>query len=223
MTRTAAAALSLPVADNRSWLAWVGLGVAFSPILADLAGHLLIAPWPRYAMLFPILFLLAVRDDPGATSARRFGLALVGVGLAIELLAIMAGAVRFGRVGLGIAAFGLCRAFGHASPRVAALLLFAIPLPAAVMMSVSPALETALLALAAPVVMPVTPGLTIEGTTATASAGVTLVVGTFRSGLALAPLLVGLFWYASLGAMRGPVSASVRALAKSLYGTQGQE
>jgi hypothetical protein len=101
-------------------------------VAADLWRHLAENPWARYALVFPPLFVrCALRD--GSAERARGGTLLIAAGLAMELAAVFAGAVRWARPGPVLAALGMCRREGVGSERTRLLLFFAIPLPAFVM------------------------------------------------------------------------------------------
>ena len=188
MTRDAAA----HEADARTGggfapLTWVALLLAFSPTLADLAGHLAERPIFLYALVFVPLFVrCALRD---AAPPARDGWLLVLVGLAAELVALFLGAVRMGRVGLALAAAGTCRLQGLAGWRTIALLALAIPLPASVVRIASPKAQVWMLDAAAALL-----GGRREGYAAIFEAG-RLQLTPFDNGMTQAVLIAGLVWY----------------------------
>ena len=110
------------------WLLAAGLVVAFSPTWVDLGRHWVETPWARYALVFPPLAAVAARRAPAAGASS--GLGWIGVGLAVELAAAFAGAIRWARPGLALSAFGWLRRGDFAAPRAATLLFFAVPAPA---------------------------------------------------------------------------------------------
>lgn len=123
-----------------AWL-WAGLAVAFSPALAELASHWREEPWARYSAL--ALWLLprsatALRErSPG----RRDGLILVLAGLSLEVFAAAAGPAKLGRPGLVLGVLGMARALGHPPLRIAALAVFLVPVPAALVRLPAPLLR----------------------------------------------------------------------------------
>jgi hypothetical protein len=182
-------------------VAWSGaLLFAFLPVLADLTRHLALSPWARYALLFPVLFVRAARREGGRTAPGRPDAALwIVAGLLIAAVALFLGETRWGRLGLLCAAIGLCRRFGWGSWRSQALLLFAVPVPNTLLRAAQPLAEP-LSAVAGALVAPL--GADVEG----------LWLGRYGSGIALAPLLAGLGWYAAL--LRDlPLRAGVRLAA----------
>lgn len=189
-------------APRPTLLPWLALLVAFSPVIVDLAGHQLANPWARYALWFPLLLALCIGARSGPVPARRVGALLLGAGLALELFGVFAGAVRLGRPGLVLGAIGTGLCFGLARPRELLLAIFAIPVPAALMRAVSPALPEALLAVA-------TLPLDSDGG---------LGLGFADSGLPLVALLAGLSWYHSLRARLPWPRAVARAALWALLG-----
>ena len=161
---------------------------AFLPVLVDLVRHLFLSPWARYAALFPLLFARCALHERRArtdTPARRDGALWIVAGLAVAALAIFLGATRWGRFGALLAAVGLCRRFGWGSWRSQLLLLFALPVPTALLRAAQP-LAAQLQGLA---------DALIGGAGAQLSE---LALGRHGSGLPLALLLAGLGWYAAL-------------------------
>lgn len=112
-------------------LLWVGLLGAFFPVLSDLWSHFLSQPWSRVCVVFPGLIWLASQNAPGRIRPAAWGWALVAVGVLIELVATGGSVVRLGRLGLPIAALGLCVAGGWIPARVGPLFAFIVPFPAA--------------------------------------------------------------------------------------------
>jgi hypothetical protein len=162
------------------------LGFAFLPVLADLVRHLVLSPWARYAAVFPFLFArcaLRERRRGTAPAAPAADAALwIVAGLAVEVVAIFLGATRWGRFGLLLAAIGLCRRFGWGTWRTQVLLLFALPVPTALLRAAQPLgtqLQSAVQTLLGDAWDPA------------------LALGRYGSGLPLAALLAGLGWYAA--------------------------
>ena len=119
----------------------LGLVCAFWPTWIDLFEHYQAHPWTRASLVFPGLAWLAARSEPGPVHAAGWGWGLLGFGLLLELAAIAGGYLRLGRLGLGLAAFGICRGAGWTSTAVGALLLWSIPVPHALIALASPTLE----------------------------------------------------------------------------------
>jgi hypothetical protein len=167
-------------------LSCAALLFAFLPVFVDLARHLSESPWALYSVLFPLLAARCIwREPEPVRAARRDAPLWIVAGLLVLLAGHFMGAVRWGRVGAVLAAIGLCRRFGWGSWRSQALLLFAVPLPAAVLRSTAPLSQQLLSLLQSGVgwlgvdVAPVS-------------------IGRAGSGLALLPLLAGLGWYGAL-------------------------
>ena len=103
------------------WFLWLALIICFSPVLVDLARHLVAEPWALYVLLFPpLLARCAVCEGPDARSV-RMGAVLLALSLAVELVAVGGGLVRLGRLGLPLGVIGVSRAFGLLSLRTALL------------------------------------------------------------------------------------------------------
>lgn len=177
------------------------LTFAFLPVLVDLVRHLVMSPWARYAAVFPLLFVRAAlheRHQRADAPGRRDGTPWIVAGLAFEALAIFLGATRMGRFGALLAAIGLCRRFGWGSWRSVWLLLFALPVPTALVKLAQP-LSYQLQALA-------------DALVGGAGEVAALSLGRYGSGMPLAVLMMGLGWYAAL--LRGlPIRRSVTLVA----------
>jgi hypothetical protein len=204
-----------PLRRGEAFALWLGLLAAFSPVLLDLFRHMAENSWARYAALFPFLFARCALREPERPPERRDGYLWIGLGMGLELFGILAGAMRIGRVGLALAAIGLCRRFAFASWRSLVLLALAVPLPSAVLYWASPGAESALLSAASGV--PGALGLEIEisGTRALYGAQ-TLTLERFDAGGALVPLIAGLSWYHSLMLGIPTRAALARAAAMAL-------
>jgi hypothetical protein len=203
------------------WLLWAGLLFAFSPTLVDLARHMLDQPWARYAALFPFLFARAARARPAGVR-RRSGLLWVAFGMALELFGILGGIPKIGRVGLVLAAVGLCRHLGWGEWREWVLLALSVPIPSLALFATSPGAEYALASAASACLN----GLGVAGLEVSRSAvhygGQELALTHFDSGMALVPLLGGISWYGSLRRRLPTRAALVRAIGTGLLGLPGQ-
>jgi hypothetical protein len=177
-------------------LLWLALGICFSPVLTDLARHLVAEPWARYVLLFPLLLArCALRERSDAPSA-RMGAVLLVIGLVVELVAVGGGFVRLGRLGLPLAVIGMSRAFGLLPQQTALLALWWVPIPHAVVSLHSPALETAWLHLAAWPLDLIGADIGVGAALVRAGGG-ELALSDPDGGLPLAALLSGLGWYTS--------------------------
>jgi len=196
-----------------SWLPWLGLGVAVSPVLASMAETFWRAPHSRPALLAAVLLAFALaRTGAPSVPAHRDG----GVGLALGLLMVvfgLAGETEFvARLGIPVAALGLARLAGRPDARTAALLFFAVPVPATLLMLVSPALELQLGRLALLAANGLGASLELSGRTWVGTAG-RLELTPPDNGLPLVPMLAGLGWYAGLRAAGDLRTCATRALA----------
>lgn len=202
-------------------LAWALLALALAPVLADLAAHLGREPWAAYAGLFVPLFALAALRERGTPARGAGGALLLAGALALELVAVVGGPLRLGRVALPAAAIGLARALGRPSLPVAFLALWWVPVPSAVLRLASPALESTALAIAAAPWSLAGAGLAVEGTVASWD-GVALRAQAADGGLPLVVLFAGLGWYASLRAGGALRAALRRALVWAPLGLAAQ-
>ena len=196
------------------WLVWPGLALAFSPVLLDLAEHLIAHPWARSALIFPWLVTRAIRANEAGSQSRRLIWGCVVLGLLIELIAASGGMLRLGRVGLVVAAFGILCGGGWARPSVALLLVWSVPLPSALLRIASPQLETTWAGVAATLL----PGVELDATTSgpmLIAADQALRLSALDGGLGLGFGLAGLGWFVAVMA-RHPSSG--RALAYTVGG-----
>ena len=184
-----------PGAALRAGLLWLAGGIAFSPVLVDLAGHFLTAAWSRYALVFPGLLAWQLLDGSDRVRPGRDGVVWLVIGLAIEAVALVGGELRIGRLGLAAAAVGLCRFGGWGSWRSLVLIGLAVPVPAFVLFLLSPELESALLALA----IPLLPGADLALTGVTVHAGSeALMLDHGDGGIPTAILGAGIAWFLAL-------------------------
>ena len=176
-----------------------GLLFAFSPSLVELLRHMLANPWARYAGLFPFLFARSVRARPGRPPLLGSGILWIGLGMAVELLGFLSGVPRFGRLGLVLAAVGLCRRLGRGAGSSWPLLVLAIPMPSVVFQLTSPGAEVALASIAGACLDSAGLAGGIEIAKGAVHYGSQeLVLERFDSGVALVPLLAGISWYGSV-------------------------
>ena len=99
-------------------------------MLVDLARNVAAQAEDRVTLLAPLLLLLALRSDANAPAPpRRDGLVALAAGVVLEVFGVAAESWSLARLGLPVAAMGLARYAGRPPVAVAALLLFAIPLP----------------------------------------------------------------------------------------------
>ena len=96
--------------DIGSYAPWLALGVAFSPVLVNLARSVGEYPEQRVTLLAPVLLLLAIRrSGPGRPAGRWDGAVAIAVGVALEMLGIFTRSWSIARLGLPVAALGLAR------------------------------------------------------------------------------------------------------------------
>jgi hypothetical protein len=195
----------------------VGLLFAFSPTLIDLFEHCTTHPWARASLIYPWLAWIGARHERGPITPARWGWLAVAIGLLTELAGIAGNFMRLGRMGLVLAAIGLCRGSGWASARVSLLLLWALPVPHVLIAGASPTLEscwgTAAAGMARLAGLPVEmveDGLSMPGGT--------LGLHPIDGGIALAVLLAGLGWFRSLRCSQAPAPQLLQSL---LFGISG--
>jgi hypothetical protein len=192
-------------------LLWLGLLVAFSPVLVDLAQHLGEEAWARYVLVFPFLLALCVARDGSRPRGSALGYALLVPAILVELGAIGGSTMVSARPTLPLAVIGLCLAFGLARVRTALLALWLIPIPHRILRMPSPELETGLLSPLVGLLDALGAELRLEGSRVLAAAG-ELEFLDFDGGLTLVALLSGLGWYAGLRARKGLFGIVVRAI-----------
>jgi len=191
-------------------LLWSGLLAAFSPTLLDLGQHLLERPWLAYALVFPLLFARCARQESSPSASG--GLGWVAAGLALELVVIFLGGVRWARPALALAATGLCRHLGVGTWRSRLLLWLAVPLPSVLIKAVGRPLQMFWSRSAAELA-------SFFSDARVAIDGYDLVTPAGRLGLTvydgppLAVLLAGLAWYAGIRLHRPPLRAALLSAA----------
>lgn len=201
-------------------LLWLGLGVALSPSLMELARHWLAEPWSRYAALFVPLWIACARADTGPARPRPAGHLLLALGVAWAAIAVGGGMGRFGRPGIALAVVGLAAVLGRPSLARALLAAFAIPVPSAILDRV-PGVERISAALVAGgadalgLALAWRPAL--EGVELVAGGGQVLALGPENGGLPLAALLAGLGWYAAAREGASPRQAARAAVRRAAW------
>lgn len=140
------------------WLA-LFVGIGLSPALAATAQALAADPWKLPALLVALLLLPLVRREREATRGLRLGgLLWIALAVALEILLIGSGRMRWARLSLGLGGFGWLRASRLASRGSAALALFCVPPPSLLSHATSPVLEGCWRGLAAAVLPGIEPG-----------------------------------------------------------------
>jgi len=202
--------------SRESYVSWVALAAAFSPVLVDLARNLAASPEDRVTLLAPLLLVLALRASVGADAPpHRDGLLWIGAGIFLQLFGILVEAWSVARIGLPIAAVGLARFAGRPPVAFVALLLFAIPVPDTLVNLFSPALEKAIAAAASAILHAL--GTEIETTgMALAAAGRRIVLDPTDGGANLAVALAAIGWYAAASAGNGMLRCMRNAVAFGL-------
>ena len=183
-----------------SGLSWFALGVAFLPVLAELAWDL--AESRRFgSLLAPLLLVLCAWRGPSqAVAPHRDGLLLLLAAVALQFVGIASHTVFIGRLGLALAVVGMAR--WHGSPRLSvALLAFAaIPVPVTASSYLTPSLESLWAGVAAQFVQLLGGEVSVSGPLFR-SVGERLELMSSDGGLPLLRVLAELGWYS--GVRRG--------------------
>jgi hypothetical protein len=182
-----------------SALPWIALGFAFSPVWVQLIRELPTIPFGASILLAPALLLRAALAEPARPRARHrgLGLLLVGVGLLLELIGAAGGSWSIARFGIPAGVLGLALWAGSPSPRVAALSLWAVPIPTFFFVQTTPWAESAYAGLAAGLLDGLGFQVRASGPVVRGDHGI-LRLDDPHSGLHLASLLAQLAWFAAL-------------------------
>jgi hypothetical protein len=156
----------------------VGLIAGLSLALAEWARHIAAEPATAYALVFPLLLLLAARSTPPTAPDRVRGLLWIAAAAAVEVIAFGGGVDRGARLAIPLGIVGYMRFTGSAALAPAALAFFIVPVPHA-LAAVAP-LEAVWRAFAE----------FLLGT-----AGRSLPLDAWDSGVRLVALFAGLGWY----------------------------
>jgi len=114
---------------RRVALMWIALAAALSPALADWAAHVVLRPWARASIVFPLLLAWSIRRDRSRARPALDGYLWIALGLAFSVVGVGGGMPRVARPGIALCVIGLARATGYPSLPVAMLAAFAMPLP----------------------------------------------------------------------------------------------
>jgi len=194
---------------------WLGLLVAFSPVLLDLLANAAHDPADRATLLAPLLLALAWRSGPPDPPRPGLGLCAVLLGAVLELLGILAVTWTLARLGLPVAALGVALWTGRPRLPCALLAFFVVPVPETVSMLGAPWLESWLGGLAASLVALFGPAFTVSGPVIRGAGG-TLTLAAADAGIPLAAALASLGWFAAVRAGGGLPEAVARAALAAL-------
>lgn len=196
---------------RRELALWLAAVVALSPVLADLVATMGAVDGSPSVLLPPCLMALhCLRTRAQRAAPRPAGFALIVAGIALELLGLASGTWSLARLALPPVTVGVALLAGRPAPVVAALSLWMIPPPSALLAEVSPALESLVAALASLPFRATGFELAVGGPlieTPSARLG----LSAFHSGVPLALLLTQLGWYAAVRSGRSWRPAAVRA------------
>ncbi len=176
-------------------LLWFALAIAFSPVLLDMAQHWLAEGWARYSLPFVVLLLICIADDAPQRPMRWPAAIMICTGLLSQLVAIVASVTFLARPGLALCVVGLILLRGTASPRVAVLALWFIPVPFFVMReSGGAAVAHELYEIATASIASLGGNVEIEGRRVVMESG-HLTIRPQQAGLSLIMQGLGLAWY----------------------------
>jgi hypothetical protein len=193
------------------------LVAGFSPALAVFARGFADGTSPASTLLAPVLIAICLRRRIAPAEApRAAGVALIGVGLLLELAGIALDAWTIEWLGFPIAFVGLALWLGRPSWRVAVLAFGLVPVPVSLEAAFTPAPEAALLSGACAGWRAV--GIALSCVGPVAHEGVRTLELRFQdAGFALAWVLAQLGWFVAV--CRGADAA--RALRSALAGAAG--
>lgn len=166
--------------------------------------HLLERPWAAYCLVFVPLFVSELVRLPRRPPRPGIAWSLLAVALAGELLLLGGGFTRASRVFMPLAALALGLLLGRPDARTAAILLGFVPVPHALVSSMSTALEATWAGAAARLLRGLGLPALVEGgryETQLNLGTVALPVIDVDGGLPVAALAFGLTWVA--GCQRG--------------------
>jgi hypothetical protein len=131
--------------SHRSLLLWCALGVAFSPVLVNLAREIAAGTSLYTLLAAQLLGLLLWRRSPSEGSRRpTLGGSLLVLGLLAEVVGIASASWSLARFGLPIAVLGVALISGHPRATVVVLAFGLVPVPDFVHGITSPELESLL-------------------------------------------------------------------------------
>lgn len=194
-----------------SWLLWVALLVAFSPVLVDQGKHWLDVDWTRYSIVFAPLLAWTIYRSPPAEPRRRLGIALVTGSLVLQLIAARAGMLELARPAFSLSVIGLALITGLATLRAGLLALWIVPVPDFVIGALGGgALARELFATVAAPLAGLGLELQVIGRVLV-SGDRELTISAAYFGVPLFVLLSGLGWYRALQLQLSPI-ATLRCL-----------
>lgn len=125
------------------WL-WLGLALAFSPAILDLAAHWRDEAWARSSVLALYFVARGSEGRPADPPRRLQGFAFLAAGLLVQMGALAAGPESLARVGLALGLLGLALLLGRPPLRLALLFLALVPVPFALQRALDPLLRAPL-------------------------------------------------------------------------------
>lgn len=191
-------------------LAWIGLGFALSPAIAELARSLSGFPFAASYLVAPFMLAYAAWTERGrpARPRRALGAALIGAALLVELLGIVGGSSGAMRAALPFGLLGGALWCGAPRPMLAALGFWLVPLPNFLYVATTPAAEIAYAQIAAAALS----GLGVEASGTFLKHGAErLAIRGPHSGVHLAMMLALLSWFDSVRRERSAAATTLRA------------
>lgn len=198
-----------------AWL-WLALGCAFAPVLLHLGRSTPDRAFGWSVALAPALTLLAARAERRPPAPQRgWALLLFGSGVLAELIGLVGGSWTLATLGLPVSAVGVALWIGAPRARVAALLLWVVPIPVTLFGLTTPGLESLFARLGAGAVALLGASIDVSGPLMR-SGDHHLELDPYHSGLHLAFVNAELAWYGALRRRLALNAAATRALAAAL-------
>lgn len=199
--------------SRRNLLYWLGLVLAFSPVLQNLIAGIRHDPNQRYTLLAPLLIGLLLRHDPASRCTRRVGagVALVVLGLFAQSIGIAGSSWSIARVGLPVGMLGVALLTSRPALAVVVLAFGVVPLPDSVGHLASPGVESMLGRAAGEVLSWF--GIAIHtGGPLLSYNGERLELEAFDSGIVTSSLFFAVGWYRAVRLGRRIPSVAVHAV-----------
>lgn len=134
-------------ARTRTWFPWLGLGIASSPAIGNLARQLVLDPPHRYVLLALLLTGLLLTDEdraPGASTGfgRAGGWSLLILGFVAQLVGVASASAFIANLGIPTALLGVGLILGRPRPETLILTFGLVPIPGFLLVMGSPGVES---------------------------------------------------------------------------------
>lgn len=202
---------------------WLALAVALSPVAAELLGDLPEIRFGWSVVLGPLWLWRAERcaGGPSAPAPPLLGRLLIVAALGLELVGLAGDVVFAARLAIPTAVLGMALLTGRPVPQNAILLFWMVPIPTALHLLGTPALESAVARAGAWPWQLLGVDLSVAGPLVRMG-GARLEITPFHDGLHLAVLLAGLGWFAAVRRGAGFGGAARLAAGSALLAIPGQ-